>query len=225
MPDRATHRLEDGSNGRPYSRTMANYFGYLRPNRLCSLAMKVKFITSANEPSGYPFPYKPEVAVVGRSNAGKSSFINALVGQKIAKVSQTPGKTRLLNFFELSDQVYLVDCPGYGYAVGNLDEALGWRKMIETYFKQRETLKGVILIMDIRRDWEREEDLLIDWLSHARVPWALILNKADKMSRSQAIQRKSLIQKHTGDAPVFILSSSKKTGFDEVKNILLKEWS
>jgi GTP-binding protein len=187
--------------------------------------MKVKFITSAIDPKGYPFPYKPEVAVVGRSNAGKSSFINALVNQKIAKVSATPGKTRLLNFFELSDQVYLVDCPGYGFAVGNLDEALGWRGMIETYFKERETLKGVMIIMDIRRDWEPEEDLLIDWLSYRKVPYALLLNKADKLSRSAGIQRRNLIRKYTGEAPVFILSSSKKTGFDEIKNILFKEWS
>jgi GTP-binding protein len=187
--------------------------------------MKVKFIKGAVDPSGYPFPYKPEVAIVGRSNAGKSSFINALVGQKIAKVSQTPGKTRLLNFFELGDQVYLVDCPGYGYAAGNLDEALGWREMIETYFKQRETLKGVILIMDIRRDWDAEEELLKEWLVHRGLPWALLLNKADKMSRSQALNRSAQIKKHVGDARVFILSSTKKTGFDEVKNILFKEWS
>jgi GTP-binding protein len=187
--------------------------------------MKVKFIKSATEPEGYPFPYKPEVAIVGRSNSGKSSFINALVNQKIAKVSATPGKTRLLNFFELADHLYLVDCPGYGFAKGSLDEALGWRKMIETYFRQRETLKGVIVIMDIRRDWDDEEKLLQDWLSHRGTNWALILNKSDKMSRSQALQRKALISKHTGDARVFILSAAKKTGFDEVKNILFKEWS
>lgn len=186
--------------------------------------MKVKFLKSAVEPEGYPFPYKPEVAVVGRSNAGKSSFINALVNQKIAKVSATPGKTRLLNFFELNDQVYLVDCPGYGFAKGNLDEALGWQKMIETYFKKRETLKGVILIMDIRRDWDEAEDLLKQWLEHQKTPWALLLNKADKLSRSQTLQARAKILKHTGGAPVLILSSSKKTGFDEVKNIIFKEW-
>src|SRR4051812_45024430 len=175
-------------------------------------AMKVKFIKSAVEPEGYPFPYKPEVAIVGRSNSGKSSFINALVNQKIAKVSATPGKTRLLNFFELSDQLYLVDCPGYGFAKGSLDEALGWRKMIETYFRQRETLKGVIVIMDIRRDWNDEENLLKDWLEHRQTPWALLLNKSDKMSRSAALQRKEKISKHSGDARVFILSAAKKTG-------------
>jgi GTP-binding protein len=187
--------------------------------------MKVKFIKSATEPQGYPFPYKPEVAVVGRSNSGKSSFINTLAKQKIAKVSATPGKTRLLNFFELMDQLYLVDCPGYGFAKGSLDEALGWQKMIETYFKTRETLKGVLLIMDIRRDWDDEENLLKEWLEYRKTPWALLLNKSDKMSRSQALQRQAIIKKHVGDARVFVLSAAKKTGFDEVKNILFKEWS
>ena len=187
--------------------------------------MKVKFIKSAVEPEGYPFPYKPEVAIVGRSNSGKSSFINALVNQKIAKVSATPGKTRLLNFFELADQLYLVDCPGYGFAKGSLDEALGWQKMIETYFKNRETLKGVLLIMDIRRVWENEEELLKEWLEHRKVPWAIMLNKSDKMSRSQTLQAKAKIAQHCGDARIFILSAAKKTGFDDVKNILFKEWS
>ena len=187
--------------------------------------MKVKFLKSAVDPAGYPFPYKPEVAVVGRSNAGKSSFINVLCNQKIAKVSATPGKTRLLNFFELQDQVYLVDCPGYGFSKGNLDEALGWQKMIETYFKQRETLKGVILVMDIRREWDDEEQLLLEWLQHQGTPWVLLLNKADKLSRSQTLQQKAKIEKRAVGARVFILSSLKKTGFDQVKNILFKEWS
>ncbi|MGZ3724051.1 MAG: ribosome biogenesis GTP-binding protein YihA/YsxC, partial [Bdellovibrionales bacterium] len=180
---------------------------------------------SAVDPEGYPFPYKPEVAIVGRSNSGKSSFINALVNQKIAKVSATPGKTRLLNFFELADQLYLVDCPGYGFAKGSLDEALGWQKMIETYLKKRETLKGLLLIMDIRREWEDEEDLLKNWLEHEKTPWAIILNKSDKLSRSQTLQAQAKIKKHCGDARTFILSAAKKTGFDDVKNLLFKEWS
>jgi len=187
--------------------------------------MKVKFLKSATRPDEYPFPYKPEVAIVGRSNAGKSSFINAFVGQKIAKVSGTPGKTRLLNFFELEEQVYLVDCPGYGYATGSLKEALGWQEMIETYFKKRETLKGVILIMDIRRDWEDEEKLLQDWLTHHKTPWTVILNKSDKLSRSAALGRRAKLQKSAGDVPMLIVSSMKKSGFDDVKNLILKEWS
>lgn len=187
--------------------------------------MKVKFLKSAVLPKDYPFPYKPEVAVVGRSNSGKSSFINALVDQKIAKVSGTPGKTRLLNFFELMDKLYLVDCPGYGFAKGNLDEALGWREMIETYFKERETLKGVVLIMDIRREWDDEESLLKRWLEHHKTPWVLVLNKSDKLSRSATLQKKRDFEKVTGGAPVYVMSAAKKTGFDDVKNMLFKEWS
>ncbi len=190
-----------------------------------SRAMKVKFLTSATNPAEYPFPYKPEVAVVGRSNAGKSSFINALVGQKIAKVSGTPGKTRLLNFFELEDQIYMVDCPGYGFATGNIEEVLSWKEMIETYLRERETLKGIILIMDIRRDWDEEEMLLKEWFEHHGKTWALVLNKSDKLSRSQTFNRKALMQKFVGEAPIFILSSAKKTGLDEIKNILFKEWT
>jgi GTP-binding protein len=186
--------------------------------------MKVKFLKSALQPVDYPFPYKPEVAVVGRSNAGKSSFINSLVNQKTAKVSATPGKTRLLNFFELADQLYLVDCPGYGFAKGSLDEALGWQKIIETYLTTRETLKGVMVIMDIRRDWDEEEALLKQWFEHHKTPWALVLNKADKLSRSAGLQRQAKIQKEVGEAPIFVLSSSKKQGFDPVKNTLFKEW-
>lgn len=186
--------------------------------------MKVKFLKSAVLAKDYPHPYRPEVAVVGRSNAGKSSFINALVDQKIAKVSATPGKTRLLNFFDLNDKLYLVDCPGYGFAKGNLDEALGWQQMVETYFRERDTLKGVILIMDIRREWDDEEVLLKQWFDHHETAWALVLNKADKLSRSQVLQKQAKLRKLLPGTPVFTLSSSKKTGFDDVKNVLFKEW-
>jgi GTP-binding protein len=188
-------------------------------------SMKVKYLKSGIQPADYPFPYKPEVAVVGRSNAGKSSFINALVGQKIAKVSQTPGKTRLLNFFELNEKVYMVDCPGYGFATGNRQEVLSWQNMIETYLSQRETLRGVMVIMDIRRDWDDEEQLLKEWLSHHKIPWILLLNKSDKLSRSQGLNRMGKIRAKAGDTPAFLVSSSKKTGFDDIKNLLFKEWS
>lgn len=185
--------------------------------------MKVKFLTSAVDRKGYPPPLKPEVAIVGRSNAGKSSFLNALTGHKIAKTSATPGKTRMLNFFELQDKFYMVDMPGYGFAKGSLDEALGWRKLVEEYFKTRKTVKGVILIMDIRRDWDDEEVLLQDWLEHYETPYIVILNKADKLSRSQMMNRQKAIANKV-KAPIFVLSSAKKTGFDEVKNLIEKEW-
>jgi GTP-binding protein len=105
-----------------------------------------------------------------------------------------------------------------------LDETLGWRKMVEAYFRVRDTLKGVLLIMDIRRDWDDEEELLREWLEHHKVPYAVILNKADKLSRSQIMNRQKAIGAKT-TARLFVLSSSKKSGFDEVKNLLNKEWS
>lgn len=187
--------------------------------------MKVKFLTSAKDLKGYPPSLRPEVAVVGRSNAGKSSFINALVNQKIAKVSGTPGKTRLLNFFELEEKIYMVDMPGYGFATGDRQEVLGWLDMVETYFRERKTLKGVLLIMDIRRDWEEEEQMLKGWLDHHKIPWVLLLNKADKLSRSQTLNRRQEILKSTGDVPVLIVSASKKTGTSEVEALLFKTWA
>jgi GTP-binding protein len=186
--------------------------------------MKVQFLKSGVQPADYPFPYKPEVAVVGRSNAGKSSFINALVGSRIAKVSATPGKTRLLNFFELGGKVYMVDMPGYGFATGNRREVESWKKMIETYLNERDTLKGVLLIMDIRRGWSDEEEMLKDWFTANEVPWVIVLNKSDKVSRSAMMARKKDFSEEFG-VPVYTLSSLKKTGLEDVKNLVFKEWS
>ncbi len=187
-------------------------------------AMKTTFLKSGKVPKDYPFPYKPEVAIVGRSNAGKSSFINSLTGSKIAKVSQTPGKTRLLNFFDLNDKIYMVDMPGYGFATGNREEVDSWREMIETYLRERETLCGVVLIMDIRRDWSEEEEMLKVWFDHHDSNWALVLNKADKLSRTQMMQRQKLLSPNAGGAPVFVTSSLKSSGFEEVRNLMFKGW-
>lgn len=186
--------------------------------------MRVKFLKSGIKPADYPFPYRPEVAIVGRSNAGKSSFINALIGQKIAKVSQTPGKTRLLNFFDLDEKVYMVDMPGYGFAKGDRREVDSWRVMIETYLVERESLKGVLLIMDIRRDWADEEERLREWFEHHETPWALLLNKSDKLSKSAAAKRRQIIAKDLGSTPVYVTSSSHKTGVDEIKNQVFLGW-
>jgi GTP-binding protein len=187
--------------------------------------MKVTFLKSGVNPSDYPSPDKPEVALVGRSNAGKSSFINALTGQKIARVGSTPGMTRLLNFFQLDESMYLVDTPGYGFARGNQNEVESWKQMIETYLNERETLKGVFLIMDIRREWSDEEEMLKDWFAANDVPWAVVLNKADKLSRSQAAsQRKVITAEMQSAPPVFSVSSSKNEGFEDVRDLVFDEW-
>lgn len=186
--------------------------------------MKVSFMKSAKFAKDYPFPYKPEVGIVGRSNAGKSSFLNTLTNCKIAKVSSTPGKTRLLQFFDVDSKIYMVDMPGYGFATGNREEVKSWRKMIETYLTQRETLKGVLLVMDIRRDWADDEQMLKEWFDAQGTEWALILTKADKLSRSQTIQRAKEFERLLPGVSVFPISSLKKTGMEEIRNVLFKEW-
>jgi len=187
--------------------------------------LQATFLKSGKAAKDYPFPYKPEIAMVGRSNAGKSSFINALVKQKVARVSATPGKTRLLQFFAVSDLFYLVDMPGYGFAKGNRQEVASWRNMIEEYLRERQSLKGVLLIMDVRRDWQPEEAMLKEWFEHHKTPWAVILNKCDKLSRSQIQAKVKALKSPLGEVvEVFPVSSKKKSGVDEIQLKILKEW-
>jgi GTP-binding protein len=165
------------------------------------------FIKSAVYPQDYPRPGKIEVALAGRSNSGKSSFINALVGSKIAKVSQVPGKTRLLNFFAVGDQYILVDMPGYGFAARSGKEMEEWSQMVEGYLTVRETLGGLLLTMDIRRKWDQEEKMLKEFCDRVGLPLIVILTKADKVSRAQGIQAVQLMKKANHLKSVFAVSN------------------
>ncbi|MGE3681658.1 MAG: ribosome biogenesis GTP-binding protein YihA/YsxC [Bdellovibrionales bacterium] len=187
--------------------------------------MKVRFLKSGKSKADYPYPYRPEIAIVGRSNAGKSSFINAFTGQRIARVSQTPGKTRQLQFFDLFEKLYMVDMPGYGFATGDRNEVRSWKRMIETYLSERESLCGVLLIMDMRREWSEDENMLREWFEHHGIPWALILNKADKLSRSVGLSRRRGLQEKLDTVPIFAVSALKKQGLNDVKNLVMKEWA
>lgn len=184
---------------------------------------QIKFIKSAVLEKDYPVHRKAEVAIAGRSNAGKSSFINGLATNKIAKVSSTPGKTRLLNFFDM-DSFVLVDMPGYGFAARSGDEIRDWHKMIEVYLSSRESLAGLILIMDIRRSWSEDEELLRRFSETQGFPLAVVLTKADKMSRSQMLQAVNKIKKETGLSAVFATSALKKTGQEEVEDYIYDNW-
>jgi len=150
-----------------------------------------EFVTSAVKPSQYPPAVMPEIAFAGRSNVGKSSLINTLVNRKrLVKTSTTPGRTQLINFFDVNQALIFVDLPGYGYARVPLPIKKTWGPMIETYLKGRENLKGVVLLMDIRRLPQQEEKTLMGWLSHYHIPQVLVLTKADKLSKSrQVLQR------------------------------------
>ena len=147
---------------------------------------KSEFITSAVRREQYPEDGLNEVAFVGRSNVGKSSIINALTNRrKLAKVSQTPGKTKLINFFLINDAFYLVDLPGYGYAKVSKKEQESWGKTIETYLTAREELKRVILLVDSRHKPTADDHTMADWIRHYHDRLIVIATKIDKLKKRE----------------------------------------
>lgn len=152
------------------------------------------FIKSAALPSQYPPSPLPEVAFAGRSNVGKSSLINTLAQRKgLAKTSKSPGCTRLINFFTVNDRISFVDLPGYGFA--GVPEAVkeNWASMVETYLKERRTLKLVVLVLDVRRDPTENDFSLLRWFEFYHFPFLIALTKIDKMSKQQANRRRETI--------------------------------
>lgn len=171
-----------------------------------------EFITSAVTPSQYPEPLLPEVAFVGRSNVGKSSLINTLVNRKnLARTSNTPGRTQLVNFFEINRNLSFVDLPGYGYARVPASVKKGWQTMIEGYLEGRENLRLVVVILDIRRVPSEHDEMLIEWLRSRHLSIALVLTKADKFSRSRAIMARRKTGEHLGVPHEELIPFSAKT--------------
>jgi len=178
-----------------------------------------EFITSAVKPSQYPPPDAPEIAFAGRSNVGKSSLINVLVNRRgLVKTGKTPGRTQLVNFFLVNDRLSFVDLPGYGYAKVPAAVRKKWGPMIETYLSFRQSLKGVVLIMDIRRTPGIEELNFIDWLSKEGLVCLPVLTKTDKLSKTRQIKQQTMIartiQKEMTDLILF--SSKTKKGRDRL---------
>jgi GTP-binding protein len=150
------------------------------------MKVSAKFVTSAAKPTDFPPARLPELAVVGRSNVGKSSLINALVDQDgLARTSRTPGRTRLLNWFEVDGRFHLVDLPGYGYAAVDRDMRAGWQPLIEEYLSKRDALAGVLLLIDVRRGPEDEELDFVPWLEAKKIPVVVALTKADKLPKNK----------------------------------------
>ena len=183
-----------------------------------------EFVTSATKPAQYPPALLPEIAFAGRSNVGKSSLINTLVNRKrLVKTSSTPGRTQLINFFDINGQVGFVDLPGYGYAKVPVSVRKKWGPMIETYLSGRETLRGVVVIMDIRRIPRQEELNLLGWLAHYSISGIAVLTKTDKLSKNkQAQQHHMIAQSLEMDKDDFILFSAKtRRGRDTLWNTIL----
>jgi GTP-binding protein len=147
---------------------------------------RAELLKSAAARAGWPKPGLPEVAFAGRSNAGKSSLINALVGRKgLARTSTAPGKTQLLHFFGIDGRFILVDLPGYGFAKVPLAVRGRWRPMIEEYLSARETLRGVVVLIDARRGAGEMDLQLLEWLGAVDLPACVALTKADKLKRGE----------------------------------------
>jgi GTP-binding protein len=166
----------------------------------------------------------PEIAFVGRSNVGKSSLINTLVGRKnLAKTSNTPGRTQLINFFTINEKISFVDLPGYGFAKVPQSVKKDWGDMIEAYLRERQSLCLVILILDIRRDPSADDLSLRDWLTRYRIPYLYILTKSDKLSNNQAIARKRAIEKNlqvSSEKKPILFSAKTQKGKEDIWKFL-----
>ncbi|MGM0752372.1 MAG: ribosome biogenesis GTP-binding protein YihA/YsxC [Bacillota bacterium] len=147
---------------------------------------QVELVISAVRPEQYPGDFLPEFALAGRSNVGKSSFINKMIGRKsMARISSKPGKTQTLNFYKIEETLYYVDVPGYGFAKVSKTEREAWGKMIETYITSREQLRAVILIVDLRHAPTNDDVMMYDFLKHHELPCIVIATKADKIPKGK----------------------------------------
>ncbi len=178
-----------------------------------------EFIKSAAKPAHYPPADFPEIAFAGRSNVGKSSLINVLVNRKsLVRTSSTPGRTQLINFFDVNGQFTLVDLPGYGYARVPLSVKKEWGPMMEKYLSSRPSLRGVVLIFDIRRTPVAEDRQMLDWLRAYDIPPLLVVTKCDKVSRNERAKQAAVIANSLGveRGELTFFSTLTREGKDEI---------
>lgn len=185
-----------------------------------------EFVTSAVKAADYPAGELPEVALAGRSNVGKSSLLNKLVNRKkLARTSNTPGRTRLINFFRINGVFHLVDLPGYGYAKVSLQEKESWRKMVEGYLMARKNLRGVVMLVDSRHPPTALDIQMYEWLKHRGVGAAVVATKADKNSRSRLLHSLKVIRAALpladGD-PLVPFSAETGQGREELLEIIAR---
>ena len=189
---------------------------------------KTKFVTSAPDISKLPEDLGAEIAIIGRSNSGKSSSINAICDQKnLAKTSRTPGRTRLINLFSVADKRYLVDLPGYGYAQVPENMKRQWQKSMTDYLKQRKCLCGLVVTMDIRTPLRDHDRMIIDWSIASNLPALILLTKADKFGvnkRKEMVgEVRTALSEFGGNFKIIAFSALKKIGIDETREVL-RNW-
>lgn len=186
------------------------------------------FVTSAPDIRHLPADTGIEVAFAGRSNAGKSSALNTLTNQKnLARTSKTPGRTQLINLFEVVEGLRIVDLPGYGYAEVPEQVKRNWQKALGEYLQKRQCLKGLVVLMDIRHPLKDLDQQMVYWAVHSEIPVLILLTKADKLSQSARKSQLNVVREATlafmGDVQVEIFSSLKKMGIDKLR-LKLDDW-
>lgn len=187
-----------------------------------------RFITSAPNIRQMPADTGVEIAFAGRSNAGKSSALNTITQQKsLARTSKTPGRTQLINVFELSEGRRLIDLPGYGYAKVPEEMKLKWQEALSEYLQQRDSLKGLVVLMDIRHPLKDIDQQLLQWASDSGLPVLALLTKCDKLKsgarKAEVLKVREAVAIFGGDIRVEAFSSLKGTGLDQARAIL-SEW-
>jgi len=180
-----------------------------------------KFIAAATLPTSFPKDYKPEVAFLGRSNVGKSSLMNSLLGVKgLARTSSTPGRTQTINFFLINEQFHFVDLPGYGYAKASKDKRQEWGQLIEKYLAQREQLVLSILIVDARHEPSPLDLQMKSWLQHFELPYLVVSTKVDKLSASERSKSLQTAKKVLKTETITQYSSITREGIKDVWDVI-----
>ncbi|MGB9803631.1 ribosome biogenesis GTP-binding protein YihA/YsxC [Desulfofundulus sp.] len=189
--------------------------------------VSAEFVRSITELNRCPDGGRPEVALAGRSNVGKSSLLNCLVNRRnLARTSNTPGRTRTINFYLINKRFYLVDLPGYGYARVPEKVRLNWGPLIEGYLSHRPELRGVVQIVDLRHPPTAQDVQLYQWLKHHHLPAVVVATKADKLSRSQGLQQLQVVRQTLGlveEDRLIKFSARTREGRDELWRVI-EDW-
>jgi len=193
-------------------------------SKIVNYYQQAVFTTSVPKPTLAPADIGMEVAFAGRSNAGKSSALNAITSQKaLSRVSKTPGRTQHLIFFQLDDQRRLVDLPGYGYARVPVKVKQEWQHAMEVYLNQRQSLRGLILLMDIRHPLTDFDTQMLNWCQHSQMPVHILLTKADKLKRGAALNALMQVKRNLpvdADVSLQLFSATSKIGVEEARRVL-----